>query len=84
MELLLEIIRLNERPGSPTCTVAVYRLLVRAGLRWMSDDVSFIKREAFQKVVDGPSGRNFYILNWKGAHSGCPSYLYANRRLSRN
>jgi hypothetical protein len=35
--------------------------VVEAGLRWLSDDVNFIKREAFQKVVDSllgvPEGR---------------------------
>ena len=31
--------------------------MVEAGLRWLSDDVNFIKREAFQKVVDGLLGK---------------------------
>ena len=31
--------------------------VVEAGLRWLSDDVNFIKREAFQKVVDGLLGK---------------------------
>jgi short-subunit dehydrogenase len=35
--------------------------VVEAGLRWLSDDVNFIKRDAFQKVVAGllgtPAGR---------------------------
>jgi short-subunit dehydrogenase len=35
--------------------------MVEGGLRWLSDDVNFIKREAFQKVADGliggPEGR---------------------------
>ena len=31
--------------------------VVEAGLRWLNDDVNFIKREAFQKVVDGLLGK---------------------------
>jgi len=31
--------------------------VVEAGLRWLNDDVNFIKREAFQKVVDGRLGK---------------------------
>jgi hypothetical protein len=31
--------------------------VVETGLRWLSDDVNFIKREAFQKVVDGLLGK---------------------------
>ena len=31
--------------------------MVEAGLRWLSDDVNFIKRDAFQKVVDGLLGK---------------------------
>ena len=31
--------------------------VVEAGLRWMSDDVNFIKRDAFQKVVAGLLGK---------------------------
>jgi hypothetical protein len=30
---------------------------LKAGLRWLSDDVNFIKREAFKKVVDGLLGK---------------------------
>jgi hypothetical protein len=31
--------------------------VVEAGLRWLNDDVDVIKREAFQKVVDGLLGK---------------------------
>jgi short-subunit dehydrogenase len=31
--------------------------MVEGGLRWLSDEVNFIKREAFQKVADGLIGR---------------------------
>ena len=31
--------------------------VVEAGLRWLNDDVNFIKRDAFQKVVDGLLGK---------------------------
>ena len=35
--------------------------MVEGGLRWLSDEVNFIKRKAFQKVADGliggPEGR---------------------------
>ena len=31
--------------------------VVEAGLRWLNDDVNFIKRAAFQKVVDGLLGK---------------------------
>ena len=31
--------------------------VVEAGLRWLNDDVNFIKRDAFKKVVDGLLGK---------------------------
>ena len=31
--------------------------VVEAGLRWLNDDVNFIKRDVFKKVVDGLLGK---------------------------